>query len=138
MNNPQTGTSVYVRRHRPDGSMMVVPCVMSMLAPEDFDDAARIHDEVAHGLSFYSKTRVMTVDELGELAYGAKQPEGEGWFPDKSRFLRMWDSGARDIILAVEKGGRYDSLFKGRETNASKTIDAGKYIILVKRKDVGK
>lgn len=97
-----------------------------------------VYDEVAHGLSFYSKTRVMTVDELGELAYGAKQPEGEGWFPDKSRFLRMWDSGARDVILAVEKGGRYDSLFKGRETNASKTIDAGKYIILVKRKDVGK
>lgn len=97
-----------------------------------------VYDEVAHGLSFYSKTRVMTVDELGELAYGAKQPEGEGWFPDKSRFLRMWDSGAHDIILAVEKGGRYDSLFKGRETNASKTIDAGKYIILVKRKDVGK
>lgn len=97
-----------------------------------------VYDEVAHGLSFYSKTRVMTVDELGELAYGAKQPEGEGWFPDKSRFLRMWDSGARDIILAVEKGRRYDALFEGRETNASKTIDAGKYIILVKRKDVGK
>lgn len=51
MNNPQTETNVYVRRHRPDGSMMVVPCVMSALGPEDLDDAVRIHDEVAHGLS---------------------------------------------------------------------------------------
>lgn len=97
-----------------------------------------VYDEVAQGLSFYCRARVMTVGELGELEYGAKQPEGEGWFPDRSWFLRIWDSGARDIILVVEKGGRYDSLFEGRETNASKTIDAGEYIILIKRKDVGK
>lgn len=51
MNYPQMETSVYVRRHRPDGSMMVVPCVMSLLSPDDFEDAVRLHDEVAHGLS---------------------------------------------------------------------------------------
>ena len=31
--------------------MMVVPCVMSLLSPDDFEDAVRLHDEVAHGLS---------------------------------------------------------------------------------------
>lgn len=102
------------------------------------DETVAVYDEVAQGLSFYSKTRVMTVDERGELEYGSKQPEGEGWFPDKSGFLKIWDEGPRDVILVVEKGGRYDSLFSGRETGASKTIDAGEYIILVKRKDVGK
>ena len=51
MNYPQMETSVYVRRHKPDGSMMVVPCVMSLLSPDDFEDAVRLHDEVAHGLS---------------------------------------------------------------------------------------
>lgn len=101
-------------------------------------ETVAVYDEVAQGLSFYCRTRVMTVAELGELEYGAKQPEGKGWFPDRSWFLRMWDSGARDFILVVEKGGRYNSLFEGRETSASKIIDAGEYIILVKRKDVGK
>lgn len=77
MNNRHTETSVYVRRHRPDGSMMVVPCVMSVLAPEDLDDAVRIHDEVAHGLSreiFVPSTREEIEMYLGGegLAVGIK------------------------------------------------------------------
>ena len=51
MKHPQMEMSVFVRRHKPDGSMKVVPCVMSLLSPDDGDDAVRLHDEVAHGLS---------------------------------------------------------------------------------------
>ena len=97
-----------------------------------------VYDEVAQGLSFYCRARLMIIDELGELKYGAQQPEGAGWFPTKEEFFKMWDEGARDFILVAEKGGRYDTYIEQRETGASKIIDAGEYIILVKRKDVGK
>lgn len=100
------------------------------------DDTVAVYGEVAQGLSFYARTRVMTVGALGELEFGAKQPEGLGWFPTKEEFLKMWDSGERGFVLVVEKGVRYDSLFAGRETGASKVIDIGDYFILVKRKDV--
>ena len=51
MDYPQMEMNVFVRRHKPDGSMKVVPCVMSLLSPDDAEEAVRLHDEVAHGLS---------------------------------------------------------------------------------------
>ena len=51
MTHPQMEMTVFVRRHKPNGSMMLVPCVMSQLTMEDVDEAIRLHDEVAHGLS---------------------------------------------------------------------------------------
>ncbi|OUO93087.1 hypothetical protein [Cloacibacillus sp. An23] len=51
MKYPNMTVNIFVRRHMQDGSMTVVPCTMSLLPPEEADDAVRIHDEVAHGLS---------------------------------------------------------------------------------------
>lgn len=101
-------------------------------------ETVAIYDEIGQALSFYCRTRLLIADELGELKYGAQQPDGAGWFPTKEEFFKMWDEGARNFILVAKKGERYDAYIKQRETSASKIIDGGEYIILVKRKDVGK
>ncbi|WP_158095992.1 glycosyltransferase family 39 protein [Cloacibacillus sp. An23] len=99
-------------------------------------DTVAAYDEILQGLSFYTGRRVMCVAERGELEFGASKPEAEGWFPTKEGFLEMWNSGEKNFILVVEKGGRFDSLFPDGRTGASSMVEAGDYLVLVKRKDV--
>ena len=88
--------------------------------------------EVLQAVPFYTKQRVMLVDYYGELEFGGKQKEGNGWFPTGPEFLKQWHSG-RHFIFVVEKD-KLENYFKNGKTGADKTLDCGKYTVLIKRK----
>jgi hypothetical protein len=88
--------------------------------------------EVLQAVPFYTKQRVMLVDYYGELEFGGRQKEGKGWFLTGPEFLRQWRSGRR-LIFVVEKE-RMANYFPDGKTGADKTIDCGKYNVLIKRK----
>lgn len=91
------------------------------------------YDEVLQGIPFYTKQRVMMVGNPGELSYGASQPEGKGWFLSEKEFLPLWHAKKRPFILVTKEGDRFNELFPDGQTNASKTVEVGKYIILFNR-----
>ena len=88
--------------------------------------------EVLQAVPFYTKQRVMLVDYYGELEFGGKQKEGKGWFLTGPEFMKQWRSG-RPLIFVVEKD-RLEHYFHGGSSGAEKTIDCGKYAVLIKRK----
>lgn len=92
------------------------------------------YGEVFQGLPFYTKQRVMLIDYLGELEFGAKQKEGEGWFPTKEEFLPEWEENTRSYVLVIEKK-RIDILFPTGETYATKRIEIGDFIVLFNRRN---
>ncbi|MCF0247765.1 MAG: hypothetical protein HUJ86_04070, partial [Synergistes sp.] len=87
-------------------------------------------DEVLQGIPFYTKQRVMITGDPGELDYGSKQSEGEGWFPTREEFLKEWRAGDKRFILVSEGQERLNDLFPDGDTGAAKKIECGKYIIL--------
>lgn len=86
-----------------------------------------VYDEVLHALPFYTKQRVMLVNYAGELEYGARQKEGDGWFPSSEEFLRQWHNG-EPLILVVENK-RIPKLFPHGVTGAARAIKAADYTI---------
>ena len=65
-------------------------------------DVVVAYGDVMQGLSFYTKERVMCVNAVGELAYGSKQPEAEGWFITGDEFIKLWEKGDKRYIVVVE------------------------------------
>ena len=92
-----------------------------------------VYGEVLQGIPFYTKSRVMLIDYMGELEFGAKQKEGTGWFPTKDEFLKEWESG-RPFVLVVEKE-RISGLFGEEKPNAARILDVGEYIVLFNLSD---
>ena len=58
-----------------------------------------VYGEILQGIPFYTKERVMLIDSMGELEFGAGKPEGKGWFPTAEEFLREWKSEDRPFVL---------------------------------------
>lgn len=86
-----------------------------------------VFGEILQGVPFYTKQRVMLVNIMGELEFGAKQREGEGWFPSSQEFLHRWHSG-EPFILVIEKK-RIPALFPGGVGGVSRSIDVDDYMI---------
>lgn len=62
------------------------------------------------GLPFYLKRRIILVDWLGELHFGAKRGDHSEWFLDTPGFIdRYWRSGGR-VLLVMREGQSLDFL----------------------------
>ena len=90
------------------------------------------YGEILQGIPFYTKKRVMLVGTTGELEFGSKHKEGEGWFPNNEEFLKEWKSGSRKFVLAIEKD-RVQDLFPDGNTYETKRCDVGDYLVLFNR-----
>lgn len=97
------------------------------------DETIAVYGEILQGIPFYTKQRVMLVENMGELEFGAGKPEGAGWFPAAKEFLPEWMSKDRDFVLVIEKG-RLKGLFKDGNTYETKKIEHGDYLILFNRR----
>ena len=42
---------IFIRRHNTDGAAIIAECELCRLGPEDIEETAALHDEVANGLS---------------------------------------------------------------------------------------
>lgn len=95
-----------------------------------------VYGEVLQGIPFYTKQRVMLVNHMGELEFGAKQAEGKGWFPSSEEFLPEWHGKKRPFVLVIEKDviGR---LFTDGMTGETKKIEVDNYLILFNRRLTG-
>lgn len=90
------------------------------------------YGEILQGIPFYTKKRVMLIGATGELEFGSKHKEGEGWFPNNEEFLKEWKSGSRKFVLAIEKD-RVQDLFPDGNTYETKRCDVGDYLVLFNR-----
>ena len=91
------------------------------------------YGEVLQGIPFYTKQRVMLVDYMGELEFGAKQKEGEGWFLKSEEFLPQWHDGAKSFVLVSDKD-RIKTLFPDGNMKEIKKIEVGDYLIIFNRR----
>jgi 4-amino-4-deoxy-L-arabinose transferase-like glycosyltransferase len=107
------------------------------------EERIAVFDDLLQGVPFYARERVILIDALGELAYGAGEESAEvrrEWFPKTEEFLARWDKGEPfALILEKEKIGR---LFgngdgeseKGDSRGAgSVRLEVGSYAILFNR-----
>ena len=87
--------------------------------------------EVLQGLSFYTKQRAMVVGGEGELAYGAAQPEGKGWFVSREEFKELWKKGGRYIVVLEDKhGDRVKEVLYPEDLAEAKVVRVNKYTVL--------
>ncbi len=104
----------------------------TVLKEKQDGDTIAVYGEVLQGLPFYTRSRVMLVDYLGELEFGAGHAEGKGWFPGRDEFLAEWNAGKRPFVLVVRKK-RLKELFPGGPGSGVKIVSSGKYDVLIKR-----
>jgi 4-amino-4-deoxy-L-arabinose transferase-like glycosyltransferase len=97
------------------------------------DETIAVYGEVLQGIPFYTKQRVMLIDYMGEMEFGARQTEGEGWFPGAREFREQWYKGQKHFVLIVKKD-RLSKLFQGRDPEETKKIETEKYVILFNRR----
>ncbi len=97
------------------------------------DETIAVYGEILQGIPFYTKQRVMLIDSMGELEFGAGKPEGRGWFPTAEEFLPEWKSKDRGFVLVIEKE-RLEGLFEDGKTYETKTIEHDDYLILFNRR----
>jgi len=99
------------------------------------DDTIAVYGEVLHGIPFYTKQRVMLIDYMGELEFGARQSEGAGWFPSAGEFRAEWYNRQKEFVLVVKKD-RLSSLFPNGDAHETKKIETGKHFILFNRRQL--
>jgi 4-amino-4-deoxy-L-arabinose transferase-like glycosyltransferase len=125
--------AVYIPLGKTRSAIAAADAAISNRAP---DERIAIYGELLHGVPFYAKERVILVDELGELEYGAREA-GEGemaeWFPNGREFLKRWDAGS-PLALIIEKE-RLGDLFGDAARAGKKTIEAEDYVIIFNRRD---
>lgn len=105
------------------------PVAKEIIAAQRSGETIAVFAEVLQGMPFYTKQRVMLVDYTGELEFGARQKEGEGWFPSREAFLLQWDAGTPFILVCHKK--RIARLFPDGIRGASREIKIGDYLILI-------
>ncbi|MDD4160071.1 MAG: glycosyltransferase family 39 protein [Synergistaceae bacterium] len=97
------------------------------------NETIAVYGEILQGIPFYTKQRVLLINSMGELEFGAKKPEGKGWFPDSHEFLPEWKSKDREFVLVIEKD-RLKNLFRDGKTLETKKIEYDDYLILFNRR----
>ena len=98
-------------------------------------DTIAVYGEVLQGVPFYTRSRVMLIDYLGELEFGAKQAEGKGWFPTGQEFLAEWNAQKRPFVLVV-KDNRVKNHFPEGPGKGVKTVRSGEYYVFINREAV--
>lgn len=84
------------------------------------------------GLPFYLKQRIVLVNYLGELEFGAKQEEDPFWFIGEEQLLELWKSDRR-VILVINTGHE-ETIFSLLDPNVSSVAaKTERRIILVNR-----
>jgi hypothetical protein len=84
------------------------------------------------GLPFYLKQRIVLVNYLGELEFGAKQEEDPFWFIGTEQLLELWKSDRR-VILVINTGHE-ETIFSLLDPNVSSVAaKTERRIILVNR-----
>ncbi len=92
------------------------------------DDVTLVsYREVLQGLSFYTTRRVLQVEELGELEFGASKPSAKSWFLKKDEFLPLWKSKSKYAIV-VRDDMRVEDFFTNGVSYAKKA-QVGKYLV---------
>lgn len=94
-------------------------------------DRVACYGDYLQGMPFYLKERVLLVDYLGELEFGAQHASGAGWFLTKEEFPALW-AGEHRLILAV-KTNRLKNIFpEGKRRGATEVI-VGNYTIITNK-----
>lgn len=105
------------------------PVAKEIIAAQRSGETIAVFAEVLQGLPFYTKQRVMLVDYTGELEFGARQKEGEGWFLSREAFLPQWDAGTPFMLVCHKK--RIARLFPDGIRGVHREIRVGDYLILI-------
>lgn len=96
------------------------------------DDTILIgYKDYLRGLPFYTGSRVMLYNSLGELAFGSEHPSGQGWFlndPDELR--RIWQNQP-DVIIVIPKKLK-DDAGATLDLTTARTAETENYIIVKK------
>ena len=85
------------------------------------------------GLPFYLKQRIVLVNYLGELEFGAKQEEDPFWFIGEEQLLELWN-GDRRVILIINDGHMEKILALLDPHISSVALKTEKRVVLVNRR----
>lgn len=98
------------------------------------DDTVLIgYKDHLRSLPFYTGSRIMLYSCLGELEFGSKHPDGQGWFlNDPNELRRIWQSNP-DVIIVIPKKLRSDA-GTTLDLTTARTAETEKYIIVKKIK----
>jgi 4-amino-4-deoxy-L-arabinose transferase-like glycosyltransferase len=67
------------------------------------EDRLAVYRHLVHGITFYSRHRVIMVKAWGELAFGSQQGDQRAYFwPDNETLVREW-SGGRRLFLVINR-----------------------------------
>lgn len=116
--------SVYIPLDRTRSAYPVSAKIIEMQRP---GETIAVFGEILQGVPFYTKQRVLLIDSMGELKFGAEQKEGSGWFPLAEEFLRRWREGEPLILVIAKK--RIPLLFAAGVDGAARTTEIGDYMI---------
>ena len=96
------------------------------------DDTVLIgYKDHLRSLPFYTGSRVMLYGCLGELEFGSKHPDGQGWFlNDPAELNRIWQNSP-DIIIVIPKKLRSDA-GATLDLTTARTAETENYIIVKK------
>jgi len=68
------------------------------------------------GLPFYLKQRIVLIDWLGELEFGASQEKEAMWFLEADEIKEFWDESERVFFIVSKKNVyRFESLLKSND-----------------------
>ncbi|GHV38354.1 glycosyl transferase [Synergistales bacterium] len=129
------------------GSLMFAFCIQAVYIPVGKErsvmNAARIvaahkrdnekiasYKDVLQAMPFYTKERLVLVDYMGELEFGALQePEAERrtWFPSMDEFMEEWNRGTPHVLVARKRDA--DGFLRRGGASVRRVMDAGKYMI---------
>lgn len=116
----------------PTRSLQEAASVVSSVKREG--DVVVAWGDIFQGLSFYTKQRVLCVNAVGELEYGSKQPEANGWFINKEEFVELWKQGDKRYIVVLEDkhGDRVNEVLPPELLSQTKIVrcNNNKYTVL--------
>ena len=97
------------------------------------DSVIICYRDYVQDMPFYTKSRLMVYDYLGELEFGAKHKSGEGWFfNNQEELLRIWQNN-REAIVVIPSKFKNEALAKLNIDKENTNIDmreADRYIII--------
>jgi hypothetical protein len=68
------------------------------------DDRLAVYRHLVHGITFYSRHRVIMVKAWGELDFGRQQGDQRAYFwPDDETLVREWSEGRRLFLVINRK-----------------------------------
>jgi len=71
--------------------------ISSQVGPDDVVASLR---DTAQGLGFYLGRRIVLVDNMGELEFGALQEQDPRWFIDMDALCSLWSEPTRVFLLS--------------------------------------